>query len=300
MDRRHAGPVSDNLREMFRRSTWLLCAFFACAPSSAPPPATQPVDDVSDDAGVDAGVEAPLDAGRETTDAGTDADHDGLDDRYEDELARGYLPYLSLDPNDKCPLSGILFRARPHPQNPALVHILYDRLYQRDCGLGGHLGDDEAFAITVDPRQPYPFGLTAMKAISHQGTACQRVSECDRCGGSACDLASVGTQLLPVVFSSSDKHGTYVLRSTCQLSCLDNCVLAPTAFVPPLQNAGEPGAPLTHDLSANGFITAANGWTETALFGFDPWAAGVSFGGAGVVASDLVDPAFDTKACAAP
>jgi hypothetical protein len=42
----------------------------------------------------------------------------------------------------------------------------------------------------------------------------------------------------------------------------------------------------------------ANGWTEAALFNFDPWKAGI-FGGAGDVSLDLVDSSFvvDTTAC---
>jgi len=45
-----------------------------------------------------------------------------------------------------------------------------------------------------------------------------------------------------------------------------------------------------------GFITAANGWKNMELFHFDPWKS-QSFGGAGDISKDLVDPAFDTPAC---
>ncbi|MFL5318689.1 MAG: hypothetical protein ACJ790_03465 [Myxococcaceae bacterium] len=278
-----------------------LCAF-ACSPTPPPIGSGEPAAAIaSDDAGAEADAGSDADAGADfdagSSDAGLDVDRDGLEDSYENRLARDYLPFFSMDPQDGCPLSGILFRARPHPKDPNLVFVIYDRLYQRDCGLSGHVGDDEVFSVTIDPRKPFPAGLTAMKAISHQGTACERVSTCDRCGGSACTFNSAQ---LPVVFASKDKHGSYVDTSTCQFSCFDSCTLAANSSVPPMQNAGEPGAPMTNNLSTNGFVTAANGWTESSLFDFDPWAAGKEFGTAGVVASDLVDPAFDTPACAAP
>src|SRR6184192_4013286 len=74
-----------------------------------------------------------------------DLDGDGLADDLEDQLARDYLPYISLDPNDGCPLSGFVARVRKHPLDPTKVVIVYSQLYQNDCGLGGHVGDDEAF-----------------------------------------------------------------------------------------------------------------------------------------------------------
>ena len=60
----------------------------------------------------------------------------------------------------------------------------------------------------------------------------------------------------------------------------------------PMINAGEPGGHLTEDLTANGFITAANGWTKMEVFNYNPWEDGKNFGGAGSVAGDLVDMSF--------
>jgi hypothetical protein len=65
---------------------------------------------------------------------------------------------------------------------------------------------------------------------------------------------------------------------------------------PPIVNAGEPGHPLVGDLTTQGFITAQNGWKNMELFHFDPW-ADKTFGGAGNISHDLVDPAYDTPAC---
>lgn len=81
---------------------------------------------------------------------------------------------------------------------------------------------------------------------------------------------------------------------------LDSCTQNPVTTVPPMQNAGEPSAPLTTNLTVKGFITAANGWTEAAVFDFNPWDTTKDFAGAGNVADDLVDGSFLTPACAAP
>jgi hypothetical protein len=56
-------------------------------------------------------------------------------------------------------------------------------------------------------------------------------------------------------------------------------------------NAGEPGRPLTRDLTGAGLITIGNGWTEPSLLNFDPW-GGHDFGGAGNVTDDLIDESF--------
>ena len=63
------------------------------------------------------------------------------------------------------------------------MHIVYDQLYALDCGLDGHIGDDEVFGATIDPSVPAPGGLVALVAISHQGTPCERVTTCGSCAG---------------------------------------------------------------------------------------------------------------------
>src|SRR5262245_34956535 len=106
-----------------------------------------------------------------------DRDGDGLDDDYEQQLAAGYLPYVSVDPSDSCPLDGVVARVRKHPADPSKVLIVYSHLFQRDCGFAGHVGDDEAFGIAIDPSVPAPGGILAIKTASHQGTPCERDSE---------------------------------------------------------------------------------------------------------------------------
>ena len=228
---------------------------------------------------------------------GSDLDGDGLDDAYEAQVALDYLPYLNVDDHDGCPLGGMLYRVSPHPKNPAFLHILYDHLYQNDCGAGPHIGDDEAFAITVARSLPAPAGIVAIVAISHQGTLCQVVSTCGKCTANTCDTAMRNGKPYPVLWASKAKHGSYAQKSTCTFTlCLDNCTAASGPNVLPMQNAGEPAHHLTEDLTTNGFITTQNGWTEQSLFHFNPWSMQI-FGGAGSIGSDLVDPAFDTPVC---
>jgi hypothetical protein len=235
---------------------------------------------------------------------GVDLDQDGLDDGVEETIATSYLPFLSTHPLDRCPLSGLVYRAHPHPDDASLVSIVYSRLYQADCGIdgiGGHPGDDEAFGITVDPSVAAPEGIVAIVAISHQGTVCERDTMCGTCAGlDACDLADIDGTGFPVVYSSRDKHGSVVqLNKGCNplTTCLDRCELASSTTVLPLVNVGEPEHPLVTDLTTQGFINADNGWTDASLYHYDPWGPD-AIGTAGVVADDMTDPAFVAPACA--
>ena len=235
-----------------------------------------------------------------TPDAFVDVDHDGLDDGEEDRIAHAYLPFLSIDPQDSCPLAGIVYRLRPHPMAPQTrLHLIVDVMYQADCGAAGHAGDDEVFALTIDPSRPAPDGILAVRAISHQGTPCEHVSDCGSCSGlSACTTATRNGAAYPVVFASKDKHGNYMSESACNGACFftNYCTQAQTPAEPPMQNAGEPGAPMTQDLTTSGFITGANGWTDSSLMHFNPW-GNTDFGGAGNVTGDLTDDAFLTPVC---
>lgn len=267
---------------------------------------------VTDGGTADGGADASvlLDAGA-LTDAGAgdagqpdagavvvDLDFDGLDDAWEAQLALQYLPVLALHPQDGCPLGGIVFRLRPHPMDPdgGLLAVTWTHLYERDCGLTSHVGDNEAFGGTIDPALPPHLGLVALRAISHQNTLCERTTTCGSCPGlTPCERTDAGEK--PMLYASKDKHGGYVSLSGCgTFTCLDTCAVGRQLGVP-VVNAGEPNFPLTRDLSdGGGFITTANGWTEQSLFHFDPWGA-ADFGGAGNVKGDLEDTAFLTPAC---
>ena len=229
-----------------------------------------------------------------------DEDRDGLDDGREMEWAQDYLPFLSLDPGDGCTRGGMLVRVHPHPDDATKVHLLYDHLYEKDCGLTGHVGDNEAFGLTIDPAIPAPAGILTMVAIGHQSTICEKKTTCGSCGGlDACATGMKNGAAYPVVFSSKDKHASYVQKDKCNpiLSCFDTCTLASTSTAVTLVNVGEPGAPLVTDLTDQGFITAANGWTAQELFHWNPWDGSKDFGGAGNVAEDLVDTAFIPPVC---
>lgn len=228
---------------------------------------------------------------------GVDDDGDDLNDDFELALVRAHLPFLAHHPDDRCPLAGIVFRARLHPEgsDEGLILVVASQLFAVDCGLNGHDGDNEAFAFTIDPSRPPPAGLTAIIAISHQSTPCERTSTCGACPDMpACDRADDGRAIL---YSSLDKHaGAVDVGGACSFgSCFDACDLPLDGADVPLVNAGEPDAPLvaTLDVDDGGFMD--DRWPEE-LRSFDPWSP-LPFGGAGIIADDLVDPLLATPAC---
>jgi len=100
--------------------------------------------------------------------------------------------------------------------------------------------------------------------------------------------------MFPLAFPSVNKHGNYVDEGSCDTNFIcdfGGCALNPTPDAPMFANAGEPGKPLTNNLTQNGFITSANGWQAPELMNFDPW-GNTDFGGAGNVTNDIQDPAF--------
>lgn len=247
--------------------------------------------------------DAPSSDDTSTADASltSDSDGDGLADDLEDQLAREYLPYVSLDPGDGCALSGFVARVRKHPADPTKVLIIYSHLFEHDCGLGGHIGDNEAFGIAIDPAIPAPGGIEAIRTASHQGTPCQRTTECSTCGDSRtqCDVATDGGAQWPVLYASKDKHGQYASKSGCPLigTCFDQCTLNPAREIAPIVNVGEPEHHMVTNLTAQGFINATNGWSEAELMNFDPWNTMSDFGGAGNISGDLQDATFEPAPC---
>ncbi len=269
------------------------------APSVYAADATAPVtptEDAGPGPGSDAATPIPV----------VDDDHDGLDDAHELAWAKEYMPFVSLSPSESCGTSGFAVRVSPHPDNPKQLHIHYDFLYDDDCGtaiggIGAHSGDAESFALTVDPEQAAPAGILVIKAVSHRGTLCERVSICGQCPGqTACATLEKGGAPWPAVWASKSKHGSYVNRGdSCSgfATCGDVCEDSAMPVDRPIVNVGEPDHPLVHDLTDQGFVTQANGWKHAELFHYDPWSTTGTFGGGGNVAHDFVDTAFATPAC---
>src|SRR5438034_2513183 len=131
-----------------------------------------------------------------------DDDADGLDDDVELQLATDYMPYVSLDPGDGCPLDGMLVRVRPHPADATKILIVYDHLFANDCGFNGHVGDDEVFGVAIDPNVPAPQGILAIRAVSHQNTPCERDSQCATCSGDTRPACDVAPDQFPIVYAS--------------------------------------------------------------------------------------------------
>jgi hypothetical protein len=242
----------------------------------------------------DAGADSP-------SSPGADLDGDGIPDATEAMYADAYMPFISVHPTDNCPTRGIVYRVSPHPNEPKRVMMWVDVLYDQDCGAGGHSGDDEVFGVVIDPSKPAPEGILAIRAISHQNTPCQHITTCGSCAGlKACGTGTRDGKAYPVVYPSKDKHGNYAELGVCATSFLcdtSGCALS-APDTSPRVNAGEPAQPLVHDLSTQGFVNEANGWTQTGLFHYDPWKPG-KFGSAGEVSKDLVDTGFvvDTTTC---
>src|SRR5204862_6609177 len=112
--------------------------------------------------------------------------------------------------------------------------------------------DDEVFGEIIDPSRPAPDGILALRAISHQNTTCERTTTCGTLPGcQPCATAEKGGLPYPVVFASTDKHGSYVSQAVCNrwLCDLAGCSLSAISDAPPFVNAGEPRSPLSTDLT---------------------------------------------------
>ncbi len=275
----------------------IACMCMGCVACGSSPAPDDPLDPLDPDAAT-----LPIDTPVTSV---IDDDADGLEDATELVLASDYLPFIALAPDDGCSRSGLLVRVRPHPADPTKILIVYDHLFETDCGLNGHTGDNEVFGVAIDPALPPPAGILAIRTASHQNTACERITECTTCGDDSrtqCDRAVIAARpnngaMYPVIYASKDKHGHYAKKSSCGFgTCFDSCSSNATAHRPPIANAGEPGHSLITNLTAQGFITTANGWTKAELMNVDPWGPG-DFGDAGNIADDLIDPTFEAAVC---
>jgi hypothetical protein len=121
-----------------------------------------------------------------------DLDGDGLTQAEEMRLAQAYFPTIWFDKGEdgSCPGGNhnhwfsspgrLIFRVRPHPDNPDYISIAYVLLYTHDpgydlFGIGGHNGDAEAFAVTLAPNSACEMGYSvyALTTWAHEGAAGQ-------------------------------------------------------------------------------------------------------------------------------
>ncbi len=228
----------------------------------------------------------------------TDRDADGLEDAEEDRLAKAYLPFLSLDPSDQCPTSGLVVRVTPG-ERAGQVRLRYAWIFDRSCAQVKSEGGGGSFALVVDPARAAPDGLISVRAIARRDTSCQRASTCGRCAGES-SCATLGDASLPAVWASTDSHALYADRPrTCTQvnNCAATCVDASQASAPPVLNVGEPDAPLIHDLTDEGFIRPELGWQSASLMHYDPW-GGKPFGSISPIVRLLADEIDDPPTCA--
>lgn len=223
-----------------------------------------------------------------------DSDRDGISDELEEQVARHYFPFYSLAAHDKCPNHGMLYRVSPHPHADLLI-VRYVALYEYDCGMRGHPGDSEVFSTLVDPARPPPEGILAVRTIAHQGTLCESVMTCGSVPGCRpCETGMRDGKPFPIVYASVNKHGGYLSEQVCNFSFVcdyGGCTRQARGDDPPMQNAGEPDAPMLSNLTGQAFVRPDLGWSEASLMDFDPWSKS-KFGGAGNVAKDLRDPLY--------
>jgi hypothetical protein len=217
----------------------------------------------------------------------SDLDRNGIDDDLEREVATRNVPTLALDPGESCGAPrGVVYTVRHHPDAPARLSIVYVVLYTIDCGpVNGHLGDNEAFAITVDlGAAPGPPATVGVLTDAHRNTTCESISTCEAAPGTgACADPAVGRV---IIYSSRNKHANYFSQDACDINCLDQCAPGLLDTTPRLLDVGSSEAPLSHDLTADGLIVDGDGW-DPALLHFDPWSAG-TFGDAGHVDDQLL------------
>ncbi len=228
----------------------------------------------------------------------TDRDADGLEDAEEARLAQAYLPYLSLDPNDACPTSGLVVRVTPG-ERAGQVRLRYAWIFDRSCGPVPAEGGGGSYSVVVDPAVAAPAGVISIRAIARRDTSCQRISTCGACAGqSRCE--ALGPQGMPAVWASSGTHALYADRplSCTQINnCAARCVDAAQPTVPTMVNVGEPGLPLVRDLTDEGFIRTDLGWVSPSLMHYDPW-GGLAFGSTVPLDKLLAGSIDDPPSCA--
>jgi hypothetical protein len=216
--------------------------------------------------------------------SGADSDGDGLDDTFEDDLARRFMPSLWFASGEKCisPASSalpgtVLVRVRPHPADASKIALGYSVLYADDCGslfgIGKHKGDVEPLSLTlsVNAACPSGYGAYSIKTISHEGSSTEHVDEELLSNSCAWDRDSAEHSRVARVFVAKSKHGNYLSLESCDRSgflSLDKCGQAFTREFR-VYNTGEDGARRLDSLSDYGF-PGEFAWSEVNFCGGRP------------------------------
>jgi uncharacterized membrane protein len=173
----------------------------------------------------------------------SDLDADGLSQRFELQLAQTFFPTIWYDDGEDCTYPGgalgyppnspgrLIFRVRPHPDNPTYISMTFALLYRRDCGdfmgISGHPGDVEPFAITLAPNPACDlgYGAYALTTWAHYGTKVSTTRT--RPLGNRCrfGFSRNPTGKHDVVMASENKHGNYISDRSCDggVGGTDNC-----------------------------------------------------------------------------
>jgi WSC domain len=221
-----------------------------------------------------------------------DLDGDGIPQNFELRLAQHFFPTIWYDVGEDTSAPGgnhdhrernqpgrLLFRVRPHPQEPNRIAITYALLYRIDGGEGFgvtgpcHKGDVEPFAITLkpDPSCPLGYRMESIKAWAHVGAPGfhENARYPDGCNWG---FSAGAVSFSDVIFVSENKHGNYLTDGECDAGLwgAENCdtdwtagdVNAWTGL-----NVGERAAPRHDDLSLLGFPYDRT-WTGQNFCGF--------------------------------
>jgi hypothetical protein len=164
---------------------------------------------------------------------GADLDRDGIEDGFEETLARDFLPMIWYNSEEACPEPGvILFHVRPFNPGGSVdtLAVTYSVPYYEDCGPNGHSFDLESFAITLYPLpgSPLGYGVYSIRTWAHRGSLF-----CEQTGERTYDplrpnVATEGDTLYASwedIVVSRDKHGFFLDKQRCDGSCfgVDSC-----------------------------------------------------------------------------
>ena len=220
-------------------------------------------------------------------DANDDRDRDGLSDAWETVVLERFQPLIELDEHEKGLedskfRTGVAARVVPRAGDPSHVVVFFAFAWSEDygsCGLTEHHGDVERAVLEL-ARVPGTAGdATIVKAYtaSHEGDITDKSEKVTGESNLRSHLEFVRDNALGgpgyrwLVYTSRNKHGTFLSKGSCEskkLFCLADYCGADGVDdkntlrrLPPILNAGEP----THPLESS--------WNLFGYAGVDVWTA---------------------------